>query len=168
MRQSLNGRDAKTIVSKASVIIPALLEFAHSSQEDIDDALAQEDANAQHAPVQQQRRRTAAVDEEFDWESGESDDEDEGVAHAGADEDEDDDHLTRIQRDAKSWDAFLSLVYALRPFDDDSQEYRKARAVQTFNAAADMMKEYKRLHPSAVSACPHVALCVLPRQQVSV
>ena len=28
------------------------------------------------------------------------------------------------------------------------------------------MKEFKRLRPTAISACPHVALCVLPRQMV--
>lgn len=60
----------------------------------------------------------------------------------------------------------MQIVYALRPFDADSQEYREARAVETFNAAAQVMKEYKRLHPNAQSACPHVALCILPRQQV--
>ena len=28
------------------------------------------------------------------------------------------------------------------------------------------MAEYKRLDPTAISACPHVALAVLPRQMV--
>ena len=43
---------------------------------------------------------------------------------------------------------------------------REERAVETFNAASDDMAEYKRLDPTAISACPHVALAVLPRQMV--
>ncbi|KAL1522659.1 hypothetical protein AB1Y20_017637 [Prymnesium parvum] len=54
----------------------------------------------------------------------------------------------------------------MRPFERDDEDYRKARGVETFNAAAGVVKEYKRLNPSSKSACPHVALCVLPRQQV--
>ena len=51
-------------------------------------------------------------------------------------------------------------------FERDDRAYREARAVETFNGAAAMVGEYKRLQPAAQSACPHVALCVVPRQMV--
>eukprot|EP00966_Prymnesium_polylepis_P292829 6763325-Prymnesium_polylepis.1 len=59
----------------------------------------------------------------------------------------------------------MRLVRAMRPFEGEDDEYCEARAVETFNAAAGVVKEWKRLNPSAQSACPHVALCLLPRQQ---
>lgn len=105
-------------------------------------------------------------EEDFDWESGSEEENDkQGVGEV---DNQNDDNLNRMQQvDSKSWDhAFLILVYAMRPFERDDSHYREARAVETFNAAADVMKEYKRLHPNAISACPHVALGVLPRQQV--
>lgn len=164
MRQSLNGRDAKTILAKASTVIPSLLEFAHASKEEIVHAMAESGAAPEARSGEGNRRSAQAANEEaFDWES--ESDQDDGADDVGQ---HDEDALTRLERDAQSWDALMQLVYALRPFDhDDSQAYREARAVETFNAAADVMKEYKRLHPNAQSACPHVALCVLPRQQVS-
>ncbi|KAL1510782.1 hypothetical protein AB1Y20_007068 [Prymnesium parvum] len=54
----------------------------------------------------------------------------------------------------------------MRPFERDDTDYREERAVEAFNAAGLVMAEYKRLNPQAVSACPHVALCVVPRQMV--
>lgn len=54
----------------------------------------------------------------------------------------------------------------MRPFESDTTEYRKARALEAFNATGPVMHEYKRLNPQAISACPHVALCVGPRQMV--
>mmetsp|Transcript_21850 Transcript_21850/g.54477 ORF Transcript_21850/g.54477 Transcript_21850/m.54477 type:complete len:123 (+) Transcript_21850:401-769(+) len=69
-------------------------------------------------------------------------------------------------RDARSWDAFIMLVHSVRPFERDDADYRRMRAVETFNAARVVMAEYKRLVPAIQSACPHVALCVVPRQMV--
>ena len=85
----------------------------------------------------------------------------------GEEEDQggDDDSLTRFERYAKAWDTFLALVRAMRPFERDDAEYAEARAVETFNGAGAVMKEWKRRNPSAQSSCPHVALCILPRQQ---
>ncbi|KAL1529715.1 hypothetical protein AB1Y20_000653 [Prymnesium parvum] len=58
------------------------------------------------------------------------------------------------------------LVHSVRPFERDDADYRRMRAVETFNAARVVMAEYKRLVPAVQSACPHVALCVVPRQMV--
>lgn len=161
MKQSLTGRDAKTLLSNAGEHIPALLQFAHTSPEEIEEAV--NEAHQEQADASNTRRACANDDEDYDWES-EGDDEE---MHESEEQAEHEDQLTRMQRDAHSWDALLTLVYAMRAFERDDNEYCEARAVETFNAAAAVMREYKRLHPNAISACPHVALCVLPRQQVS-
>ena len=107
--------------------------------------------------------------EDFDLSDSESEAEEEGEGEqaASATDGTDDDQLTRYERDARSWDIFMALMRAMRPFDEeDTVSYREARGVETFNAAGATMQEWKRLNPNALSACPHVALCVLPRQQV--
>jgi len=112
-------------------------------------------------------RKEEQADNEFDWVPEEDELVEDKEQEGGDDASEvDADEFSRIERDAKTWDRFLQLVHAMRPFERDDLQYRKERAVETFNAAAGVMKEYKRLNPSAMSACPHVALCVLPRQQV--
>lgn len=164
MKQSLTGRDAKTILSRPAEHLPALLEFAHAAPAEVAAVLAE--ANNEDDADQPARRPRPDDDEEFDWEPEDASQSDEEELDS-MEVDGSDDNLTRLQCDAKAWDAFLKLVHAMRPFEQqDTTEYRQARAVETFNAAAGVMKEYKRLHPNTISACPHVALCVLPRQQV--
>ncbi|KAL1529462.1 hypothetical protein AB1Y20_000409 [Prymnesium parvum] len=77
MKQSLNGRDAKTIIAKAAEHIPHLLEFVHLAKvmaySEVDHAEAdqqpQRDTPRQECP----RRMRPATDEDevFDWESDE-------------------------------------------------------------------------------------------------
>eukprot|EP00327_Prymnesium_parvum_P007531 CAMPEP_0182796480 /NCGR_PEP_ID=MMETSP0006_2-20121128/295_1 /TAXON_ID=97485 /ORGANISM="Prymnesium parvum, Strain Texoma1" /LENGTH=263 /DNA_ID=CAMNT_0024921445 /DNA_START=1243 /DNA_END=2035 /DNA_ORIENTATION=+ len=135
--------------------IPILLEFAHAEQSDIDAAL-----NNNH-PVAD--ASNSNDDEAFTLQDEDAEDEADGV---DAVVDDDEHEMPRLLADARSWDRFRALCYAMRPFAQDDIGYRKERAVETFNAAALVMAEYKRLHPQAVSACPHVALCVVPRQMV--
>lgn len=169
MKQSLCGRDAKVLLENALKHIPYLLEYVSFSKSEVEGAIRVDpslaEGQAQHNSTGGPRKHPKDdEDGVFDWEGdGEEEEFEDEQAHR---EDEDDDNLTRTERDARSWDKFLLLVHAMRPFTADDLEYRKARAVETFNAAADVMKEYKRLNPSTKSACPHVALCVLPRQQV--
>lgn len=172
MKQSFTGRDAKAIVSRAAEHLPALLEFAHASHDEVEQAIQDAQVESAKEPQDQgagRRKQRRGYDSEEEYDAGSADDSDAAVdddERDGSDGDEDDDGLSRLQRDAKSWDAFLTLVYAMRPFERDDPDYREERAVESFNAAAEVMHEYKRLHPNAISACPHVALCVLPRQQV--
>lgn len=180
MKQSMTGRDAKVLTAKALKHIPTLLEFVHMNKEEIAAAVeevvleAEEEAEKEAEEPPAKRRRAADDDDDVDWD-GEDDDEEDGEEEQGEEEEgegereedqQDDDCLTRFERDARSWDIFFRLVRAMRPFERDDPEYRRARAVETFNAAGGVMKEWKRLNPSAQSACPHVALVVLPRQQV--
>lgn len=159
MKQSLTGRDAKVIMSQAFEHIPILLEYAHASKSDLEEQVndgQRQERPPPHAGVPLHRNE----DDDFTWEG---DDED----FAPEEDTDDDDVVPRMLRDARSWDKFRTLCYAMRPFEADDSEYRKVRAVEAFNAAADVMEEYKRLNPQAVSACPHVALCVVPRQMVA-
>ena len=103
------------------------------------------------------RQRRADADDDFDWE-------DDGEEE-GEEETADEDSLTAHEKAARAWDTFLRLVRAMRPFERDDPAYSATRAVETFNAAGAVVKEWKRLNPNAISACPHVALCVRPRQQ---
>jgi len=154
MKQSLTGRDAKVVISAALEHIPTILEFAHAHEDEIE---AEHRGEASGSPA-----CSKADEETFDWE-GDGEDEDEQELEDG----EDEDAVARMLRDAKSWDSFARLVYSVRSFTSDSEDYyRKERAVECFNAAAEVLSEYKRLSPAAQSACPHVALCVLPRQMV--
>ncbi|KAL1514466.1 hypothetical protein AB1Y20_003565 [Prymnesium parvum] len=143
MKRSLTGRDAKVVIGQAIKHIPILLEFVHAGEDEV---------------IAEKERSNVDCEEDFDWQRGEDDDE-------GSDHD-DPDTEARILLDAKAWDSFISLVHSVRPFERDDPPYRQERAVETFNAAASVMEHYKRLHASAQSACPHVALCVLPRQMV--
>lgn len=129
------------IIAKAHVHVPALLQFAHAGQE----AAA---AAAADPP--------AAGDDDFDWEGDEDTDKSDGADGGDAEDQE--------LLDARSWDTFLTYVHELRPFEGDSDAYKEKRAVAAFNAAGPMVKEYKRLNPDAKSACPHVALCIVPQQ----
>lgn len=152
MKQGLTGRDAKVVMSKAVEHISTLLEFAHSEPA----AIAAEVQAGAGAAVND------IADDEFTW-AGDSGDEEE---NCGA-EDDDGDSESRMLKDAKTWDHFNTLCYAMRPFERDDLGYRQERAVEAFNAAALVMAEYKRLNPQAMSACPHVALVVVPRQMVA-
>ena len=177
MKQSLTGRDTKVLLGKALTHIPALLQFVHTPQEEILEAVAAAvEAEPEAEPVGNKRKQrsttpaSTTADDDFDLDEPEDDDEGGDEEEAGEDADDADDttgdELSTIERHAGAWDKLLKLVRAVRPFEDDSREYREARGVETFNAAAGVVKEYKRLFPGAKSACPHVALCVVPRQQV--
>lgn len=149
MKQSLTGRDAKVVMSRAIEHVPVLLEYAHAQSAEVEEQLAAQQSG-RPSPHNQD-------DEDFTWE-GENNDQDE----VGCE----DDTTERVLQDAKSWDCFRALCFAMRPFTSDTAQYREQRAVEAFNAAALVMREHKRLNPQSISACPHVALCVVPRQMV--
>lgn len=137
-------------MAKALVHIPELLNFIHAGAKEV----AAEVADAEKNPT------TGGGDEDFDWEGG---DEEEGDDAGGADSPENE---SNELRDARAWDHFMSLAYAMRPFTADDRDYREARAVEAFNAASGVMGSYKQLYPTSQSACPHVALVVVTRQMV--
>eukprot|EP00966_Prymnesium_polylepis_P300347 6940643-Prymnesium_polylepis.1 len=163
MRQSMTGRDAKVLTAGAHKHIPELLAFVHAGEEaaiaavEATEAEAEAEAAAAAATSAKRPRRAVADEDDFDLSEEEEEEAEE--------EDTSDDALTRYERDARAWDIFLKLVRAMLPFERNDDEYCEARAIETFNAAGAVMKEWRRLSPSAQSSCPHVALCVLPRQQ---
>lgn len=162
MKQGLTGRDTKVVMSQAIKHIPVLLEFAHTGTDDIRAAV---NAELQGAAGRSRNGVSSCTenDEDFTW-AGDSD----GSGESEEEEHEEDlENSSRMMRDARAWDHFRQLCFAMRAFEKDDIEYRRQRAVEAFNAAALTMGEYKRLHPDALSACPHVALCVVPRQMVA-
>lgn len=155
MKQGLTGRDAKVVMSQAIKHIPTLLEFAHAGSDEVRHAM-NTSTGSQGSLV----GNGISTDEDFTW-TGDSDE------SSGSEDEGDMDNEPRMMRDARAWDHFRQLCFAMRTFERDDMDYREQRAVEAFNAAALTMGEYKRLHPDAMSACPHVALCVVPRQMVA-
>lgn len=72
-------------------------------------------------------------DEEFTLQDGEGDDDENDENDL---EDLEEEEMPRLLADARSWDHFRALCYAVRPFTQDDTDCRKERAVEAFNAAA--------------------------------
>ena len=73
---------------------------------------------------------------------------------------------SRHERDARFWDNFYSLTRSFRAFTSDTDDYRKQRAVEVFNAASQCGRDVKVLRPTLQSAVPHVIANICPRQIV--
>ena len=148
MAQCLNGRDAKAIISKAVKHISAMLEFAHAKPADARAAV--------DAPPPPARRGGADEDVDLSEEEGEEE----------AEED-DEDAEDRMLRYARHFDKFTYAGHTLRAWEQaDTSEYRETRAVDTFNAAGELMEAYKDIDEDSTSAVPHVLLVIVPRQMV--
>eukprot|EP00316_Scyphosphaera_apsteinii_P016597 CAMPEP_0119316506 /NCGR_PEP_ID=MMETSP1333-20130426/39836_1 /TAXON_ID=418940 /ORGANISM="Scyphosphaera apsteinii, Strain RCC1455" /LENGTH=191 /DNA_ID=CAMNT_0007322169 /DNA_START=52 /DNA_END=623 /DNA_ORIENTATION=+ len=68
------------------------------------------------------------------------------------------------------WDHFLELVRAIQtPWAegaDDTDEYRKMRALECFNLASQVCNDLKALSPTMKTWVPHILLFIVPRQMV--
>ena len=71
-----------------------------------------------------------------------------------------------MMRHAQHWDSLRSLAYTLRPFEEDGDEYRKARALEVFKAAVPVVKAMKEHTPEAATVTGHVLLCIVPKLMV--
>ena len=75
-----------------------------------------------------------------------------------------------MMKDATRWDNFLSYVRlgqrAWPQGEADSDEYRKGRAVESFNAHALCANDLLELKPTMKSWVPHVGQFIAPRQMV--
>ena len=69
-------------------------------------------------------------------------------------------------RHAEHWDSLRVLACALRPFEEDSTEYRRARALEAFKAAVPVVKAMHEHTPEAVTVTGHVLLCIVPKLMV--
>ena len=136
--QSLTGRDCRVLCEKASEILPAVLDWAHAPQEAVEEAAkqaAQAARGVANAPLP-----AAAHENVFTMRRPA------GADDADADEEEEDDDddadrpLTPEELQARKLlyagylDDFLKVVRAVRPFTEDTPEYRMERATELFNA----------------------------------
>ena len=137
------GREVKRFLENADKYLPFLLQLAHFPDDDLDvddndDGYVADDT---YAPT--------------------ADD-------LAAEELEEPD----MMKDAARWDRFLELVRAFHePWpqgEEDTDEYRKARALIIVNLAAAVCKDLYELKPldGVASWVPHILLYIVPRQMV--
>ena len=76
-----------------------------------------------------------------------------------------------MMADAARWDRFLALVTATQaPWpqgESDTDEYRRARALEFFNLALPVCHDLKELKPTGITWVPHIMLFIVPRQMVT-
>ena len=141
------GREVKRFLEEAHIHLPFLLQLAAAPADVCEEMAACENEEGE---------QTMEYDEEY-----------------GPDEEE----LAREEAEeplmcanAQAWDDFLNLVRAIQaPWaegDDDTDEYRKLRALETFNVTALVCNDLKRLSPTMRTWVPHIALFIVPRQMV--
>lgn len=72
-----------------------------------------------------------------------------------------------IVDNADRWDRFLSWVRGIeQPWQEDTDEYRKMRALQYCNGARATSRDLYDLKPTMHSWVPHIACNIVPRQIV--
>ena len=75
-----------------------------------------------------------------------------------------------MMQNAQTWDNFIDLMLEIsRPWPqgaEDTEDYRKGRAVAYFNKMALVGKDLLRLKPEMLSWVPHIALNIVTRQMV--
>ena len=70
-----------------------------------------------------------------------------------------------ISVNAERWDRFLCWVRGIEvPWEEDTDEYRKSRALQYCNGARVCSRDLYDLKPTMASWVPHIACNIVPRQ----
>lgn len=141
------GREIKRFLHEADRHLPFLLGLASAPMDS---------ENSDGAPQDD--------DEEEDMEV--SDDEFAPTADEVAEEEADEAEL--LVQNSLRWDRFLNWVRDIEtPWDaDDSDEYRKFRALQYCNGARAVARDLYALKPTLESWVPHIACNIVPRQIV--
>jgi hypothetical protein len=140
------GREVKRFLHEADIHIPFLLSLSSRPM----------DCTADTAAC-----RDAAGAEEMDLSDDEFAATEEQVAQEAARE-------PRVMLNAGRWDRFLEWVRAEEvPWTEDSDLYRKGRALQYFNNARACSRDLLDLKPTMKSWVPHIACNIVPRQMVA-
>ena len=139
------GREVKRFLHEADQHLPFLLGLS-SGQIDV----CEETAAATNA----------AGEEEMDVSGDEFEPTDEEVAAEA-------ERTPLIHLNAERWDRFLSWVRDIEvPWGEDTDEYRRQRALQYCNGARACARDLHELKPTMASWVPHIACNIVPRQIV--
>ena len=139
------GREVKRFLHEADQHLPFLLNLSSKAIDVSPESGATTDA---------------AGDEEMDISGDEFEPTDEEVAAAAQ-------CVPLITLNAERWDTFLSWVSDLEvPWREDTDEYRKLRALQYCNGARAVSRDLYDLKPTMASWVPHIACNIVPRQIV--
>ena len=141
------GREVKRFLHEADQHLPFLLSLSSG----VVDVCAETAA-----------RTNAAGEEEMDVTDDEFEPTDEQVRAEEV-------QAPLIMKNADRWDRFLDWVRELElPWDvDDSDDYRKSRAVRYCNRARACSRDLLELKPTMSSWVPHIACNIAPRQIVA-
>jgi hypothetical protein len=139
------GREVKRFLDEAHVHLPFLLQIAAAPADCIPDI-----AECTNADGEQEM--------EYDPEYA-------PTAEEIAQEEEEE---PLMMQNAACWDHFLQLVRKTQePWpqgEADTDEYRRARRLATFNLTARCCRDLKKLKPTMKTWVPHVALYIVPLQ----
>lgn len=140
------GREVKRFLHEADVHLPFLLTLA-CSEIDVTPETAQQFYNA-------------AGEEEMDLSDDEFDATEEEI-------EKEVDAPSLLRSNATRWDTFMEWVRDIEaPWEEDSDEYRKRRALSYCNHARRCARDFMELKPTLMSWVPHIACNVVPRQIV--
>ena len=139
------GREVKRFLHQADQHLPFLLNLS-SAQIDVCDETA--------------AATNAAGEEEMDVSGDEFEPTEEEVDAEAA-------RPKLIILNADRWDRFLSWVRDIElPWEEDTDEYRRARALKYCNGARAVLRDLYDLKPTMASWVPHIACNIVPRQIV--
>ena len=141
------GREVKRFIEKAEHMVPFLLQIAAAPADCIPDMAAMTNEDGEM----------------------EMDDDDEYSPTAEDIEREEQEEPLMMQN-AGRWDTFFALVAAISRAwpqgDEDTDEYRKGRALEVFNLGAKCANDILTLKPTMQTWVPHILVFIVPRQMV--
>ena len=139
------GREVKRFIHEADLHLPFLLRLSSGCIDVCDETAA---------------HTNAAGEEEMDISDDEFAPTAEQVAAAEVED-------SLLLKNSSRWDRFLSWVRDIEtPWGDDTDEYRRARALQYCNGARATSRDLLELKPTMASWVPHIACNIAPRQIV--
>ena len=141
------GREVKRFIEKAEEMVPFLLQIAS-------------------APAECIPGMAAVLNGEDEMEM----EEDDAYAPSADDIAEEEKEEPLMMQNADRWDHFFALVEALSrrwpQGEEDTDEYRKARAVEVFNLGAQCANDILALKPTMLTWVPHILVFIVPLQMV--
>ena len=141
------GREVKRFLAQADIHLPFLLRVAAAPVDSVPETADWRNAKGQQTLDSDSDDEYAATEEEIAAEEKEE---------------------ALMLQNATRWDNFLGYVELdSRPWpqgEADSDEYRKGRAVDSFNSFMFVSNDLLQLSPEMLTWTPHIAQFIVPRQ----